>query len=180
MPRIYMDSLSMSGEVSPETELVFRKALPEDAERIYELYDSLSTEDLYMRFLCIRRPSIDEIRGYLRDPNCIVYIAEHQGRVVAEGFLHRSGEVAVVVHPMFRRRGIARRLSRILYEEAKRNGVRSIFFYTSPDNYPVIKIAKSLGCRLRFSEDLFMGIIDICPERDEDRGAGSRGDSPSL
>ncbi|MEZ0289673.1 MAG: GNAT family N-acetyltransferase [Sulfolobales archaeon] len=151
---------------SCEGYLLIRRASIDDAEEIYRLYNSLSEEDLYMRFLYIKHPSVEEIKSYLSDPNCIVYVAETCNEIVAEGFLHRSGEIAIVVHPRFRRRGIAKKIFIRLYEEARKIGIERIFFYTSPLNIPVIKIARRFGCRLRLIEDLYMGIVDICPETD--------------
>ena len=162
------------------SKIICRRASTKDVEGIFRLYESLSTEDLYMRFLYIKRPSIEEIERYIKDPNMIVYVAEYDGKIIAEGVLHRSGEVAVVVHPSYRRKGVGKTIARILYEEAKKMKIRSIFFYTSPDNYPIIKISRSLGCRLRMVEGLYMGIIDICLDENKESEAEKNEHKTSL
>ncbi len=146
-----------------ESEMIYRRAVEEDAEKIYELYKSLSPEDIYDRFLHVKKVSLEEIKSYLRDPKCIVYIAEHNNKVVGEGVLYISGEVAVVVHPSYRKRGIGKTLLRLLHQEAMRKRISRIFFYTSPENAPVIKLASGLGCKFRYIDGLYMGIIEVCP-----------------
>ncbi|MEL9929403.1 MAG: GNAT family N-acetyltransferase [Sulfolobales archaeon] len=147
-------------------DLIIRRAGISDAEGIYKMYSLMSEEDLYRRFLYIKRPSKEEIEAYLRDPRCVIYIAEICGMVVGEGFLHRSGEIAIIVHPDFRGRGIGKRIFASLYKEARKMNIEKLFFYTSPHNIPVIRIAIRFGCRLRIVEGLYMGVIDICPETD--------------
>lgn len=146
--------------------IVFRRAYREDAKKILELYESLSPEDIYNRFLHMKKISLEEIESYLRDPKSVVYVAEHDKKIIGEGVLFSSGEVAVVVHPSYRRRGIGTRLLQILYEEARRRRIHRIFFYTSPDNTPVLRLAKRVGCRFRYSEGLYMGIMDVCSEEE--------------
>jgi ribosomal protein S18 acetylase RimI-like enzyme len=146
-----------------DPKIKFRRAVEEDAEKIYKLYTSLSQEDIYNRFLHMKKISLEEIKSYLRDPKCIVYVAEHNNEIIGEGVLYLSGEVAVVVHPSYRRRGIGKNLLRLLHEEAQKRRLKRMFFYTSPENTPVIKLASGLGCKFRYVDGLYMGLIDVCP-----------------
>ncbi|MGC9010302.1 MAG: GNAT family N-acetyltransferase [Sulfolobales archaeon] len=141
----------------------YRRAVEEDAEKIYRLYNSLSQEDIYNRFLHMKKISLEEIKSYLRDPRCVVYVAEHNNEIIGEGVLYLSGEVAVVVHPSYRRRGIGKTLLKLLHEEAQKRRLKRMFFYTSPENTPVIKLASGLGCKFRYVDGLYMGLIDVCP-----------------
>jgi ribosomal protein S18 acetylase RimI-like enzyme len=140
------------------SKLRISKATPDDVEEVYKLYNSLSPDDLYMRFFSFRKVSKEEVKELIIKRALVMLIARLDGEVVGEISLYDDGEFSLVVSPAYRRNGIGTKLVESIIKEAKRLKMEKVKFYTLPDNIPMIKIGKRLGFYLKFSEDEVFGL----------------------
>ncbi|WP_338598317.1 GNAT family N-acetyltransferase [Sulfolobus tengchongensis] len=134
-----------------------RKATKEDWEKIYKLYNSLSDEDLYLRFFHLYRITEDDAKRIASNEDHVTYLAEIDGNVIGEASLHKDGEFSLVVNRNYRNLGVGTLLVKKLIEEAREMKLSVIKFYTLPENIPMIKIGRKLGFKLRFHEDEVYG-----------------------
>ncbi len=137
-----------------------RKANLSDMEGIYNLYNSLSPDDLYMRFFSFKKLSEQEVLNLTKSSK-VTLLAIIDDVIVGEISLYEDGEFSLVVKPEYRRRGIGTMLVENIIGEAKKLGITKIKFFTLPDNIPMIKIAKKLGFTLSFSSDEVFGILNL-------------------
>ncbi|AEE95134.1 GCN5-related N-acetyltransferase [Acidianus hospitalis W1] len=140
--------------------LQIKKANFSDVEGIYNLYNSLSPDDLYMRFFSFKRLSEQDVVNLTKSSK-VTLIAVIDSEIVGEISLYDDGEFSLVVKPEHRRKGIGTLLVKSIIEEAKKLGMTKVKFYTLPDNIPMIKIGKKLGFTLRFSSDEVFGILSL-------------------
>ncbi|AAK42924.1 GNAT family N-acetyltransferase [Saccharolobus solfataricus] len=138
-------------------QIKIRKATKEDWEKIYQLYNSLSDEDLYLRFFHLYRITEEDAKKIASNEDHVTFLAEVDGKVVGEASLHKDGEFSLVVHRNYRTLGIGTLLVKTLIEEAKKSGLSTVKFYTLPENTPMIKIGRKLGFKMRFYEDEVYG-----------------------
>ncbi|MEW9491366.1 MAG: GNAT family N-acetyltransferase, partial [Candidatus Aramenus sulfurataquae] len=102
------------------SKLRISKATPEDVEEVHKLYNSLSPDDLYMRFFSFRKVSREEVKELILKRVLVMLIARQDGEVVGEISLYEDGEFSLVVSPAYRRNGIGTKLVESIIEEAKR------------------------------------------------------------
>ncbi|WP_410544583.1 GNAT family N-acetyltransferase [Acidianus sp.] len=121
--------------------LQIKKANFSDVEGIYNLYNSLSPDDLYMRFFSFKRLSEQDVVNLTKSSK-VTLIAVIDSEIVGEISLYDDGEFSLVVKPEHRRKGIGTLLVKSIIEEAKKLGMTKVKFYTLPDNIPMIKIGK--------------------------------------
>ncbi|AEB94929.1 MAG: GNAT family N-acetyltransferase [Metallosphaera sp.] len=141
--------------------LVIREAKKGDIEGVYKLYQSLTPEDLYMRFFTFHRVSYEEIEQLFSRQDHVTLLAESDGEVIGEATLYDDGEFSVAVDPRQRRGGIGTALVSELIKRARSKTIKKIKFYTLPENYPMIRIGKKLGFKLEFHEDEVVGTLEI-------------------
>jgi GNAT superfamily N-acetyltransferase len=79
----------------------------------------------------------------------MVGLAEAQPAVAAPGWV----EIAVSVHPPYRRRGLGRRLVAATVAIAFERGAEVAEFFFDPDNRPIIALVLSLGARIDTPRD---------------------------
>lgn len=141
--------------------LTIRDASESDWQKIYELYNSLSPEDLYMRFFCFHKFSEEEAKRLVTSKDHITIVVEFNGKIIGEGSLYNTGEFSLVVSPEFRGYGIGTKIVKTLIEKAKEMGLKRILFYTLRDNVPMIKIGKKLGFKFVDEEGELLGYLDL-------------------
>ena len=141
--------------------VLYRLVKPSDFEGLKSLYESLSPDDIFYRFMSYHKVSDEEIRFLITDKNHVTVVAELGGQIVGEASLFLDGEIAVVVHPQFRRRGIGTALVKNVIEVGKALGIRSFKFYTLPDNIPMIRIGRKLGFNIKIGEDEVVGTLNL-------------------
>lgn len=80
-----------------------------------------------------------------------LFVAETHKRVIGTTMVNRQGRVAyistVMVHPDYRRRGIARRLVKSAAEYARRKRMKRAILHVIPANLPAKNLYTSLGFR---------------------------------
>ena len=141
--------------------LTIREATRGDIEGLYRLYQSLTPEDLYMRFFSFHRVSHEEIEQLFSRQDHITLLAEIDGEIVGEATLYDDGEFSVAVKPNQRRGGIGTELVAELIRRAKKMGISKVKFYTLPENYPMIRIGKKLGFKMEYDEDKVKGVLEL-------------------
>jgi len=147
--------------MSLELQVNYRKAEEKDWEKILELYNSLSSEDLYLRFFSYHRLTLEEAKKIVSGGDHYTIVAESEGKIIGEGTLYNDGEFALVVHPNYRRMGIGTEIVRKLIEKAKEEKLCGVKFYTLPDNYPMIRIGKKLGFTISEDVDEVFGYLKL-------------------
>lgn len=65
-------------------QIKIRKAVKEDWEKIYQLYNSLSDEDLYLRFFHLYRITEEDAKRIASNEDHVTFLAEVDGKVVGE------------------------------------------------------------------------------------------------
>ena len=139
--------------------VLYRLVKPSDFEGLKELYESLSPDDIFYRFMSYHKVTDEDIKFLINDKNHVTIVAEIGGKVVGEASLFMDGEIAVVVHPNFRRRGIGTALVKNLIEIGKVLGLKTFKFYTLPDNIPMIRIGRKLGFNIKIGEDEVVAVL---------------------
>ncbi len=136
--------------MSPVSEIVapatieVRRATPADRETLLAFYESFEP-----RPASLGLPPAHNLEAWLDrlapQPNFLVLI---EGRVAGHAALYRQngkGEVAVFIHQDFRGQGLGRKLLLEIIEEARRRGLHRIWGVTEGDNFPMLRLAYSLG-----------------------------------
>ncbi len=139
--------------------VLYRLVKHEDFQGLKELYESLSTDDIFYRFMSYHKVTDDDIWFLISDKNHVTIVAEVDGKIIGEASLFMDGEIAVVVHPNFRRRGIGTSLVKNLIDIGKALGIKTFKFYTLPDNIPMIRIGRKLGFNIKIGEDEVVAVL---------------------
>ncbi len=114
------------------SQVLVRPMQPDDGPALLEFFRSLPEEDrLFLREDVTREEVVDRFVRHLDYDAVLPLIAEHQGRVVGDGTLHRNrhgwashvGEIRVVVDPEFQRRGLGTAIARLLVRQATSMGL---------------------------------------------------------
>ncbi|MGC8969957.1 MAG: GNAT family N-acetyltransferase [Conexivisphaera sp.] len=143
----------------------FRLADRGDSARIVKFYESMDPETIFMRFLSAYRNFEGHVRGIFppENPMGFVLLGEMEDVLVAEGesFMdgRRCAELAPVVHPSHRSRGLGSVTMALMVVEAARRGAICIEVYYHLENTPMARIARSLGMRLSVVEDVMHGVV---------------------
>lgn len=119
----------------------------DDRERLIEFFSSLSEDTIMLRFLRPLRffePEVDRILDRSHTP--VAVIASREKSVIGSGEVYKikegEGELAIVVHDKYRRRGLGTLIMYMLFVEAKRKGIVKIHAYTHETNIPMKKLAQ--------------------------------------
>jgi GNAT superfamily N-acetyltransferase len=150
----YPRDLETVAEPSEGTTVSIRPILPADASAIERAYQNADAETLLHRFFTAA-PNIGakEIHylsevDYDRRLALVAFADDGEGVGIAryEGLPDpRRAEVAVVVHPNWRRRGIATELLLRLEEPARRRGIEEFTAVYLPENRAVAGVFEGLG-----------------------------------
>ncbi len=141
--------------------VLYRLVRKEDFDGLLNLYKSLSPDDIFYRFMSFHEVTPEDVAFLVNDKNHVTIVAEIGGQIVGEASLFGDGEIAVVVHPQFRNRGIGTNLVKHLIEIGKVLGMNTFKFFTLPDNIPMIRIGRKLGFDIRIEEDEVIAILRV-------------------
>jgi ribosomal protein S18 acetylase RimI-like enzyme len=139
----------------------YRYASLNDVDKLLELYNSLSIEDIYYRFFSIRRIDRSDVVNLLKSKDKVVIVAEMDGKIIGEITLCNDGEFGIVVHPNFRNLGIGEKLVRLAIQEARKLGIEKIKFYALASNSPMISLGKKLGFNIIYKDGEIIGILNL-------------------
>jgi len=138
------------------TEVFVRPLKPEDRDKLYQMYSTLSKETNYYRFLKRKRITRWIVEKWIeinyRDKMALVAIVRenHDEKIVADSRFYVDketvqAEVAIVVHDDWQNRGLGTKLLRYTIEVAKKMGVKELYAYVNPENRRIIHITNKLG-----------------------------------
>lgn len=138
-------------------QIKIRRATYDDYDKIYELYNSLSEQDLYLRYFHYYRPSLDELKNLVLQKDHITLVAEIDGKIVGEGSLYNDGEFSLVVASEYRKQSVGTEIVKALIQEAKNRKMKVVKFYTLPENIPMIKLGQKLNFKLDVDKEEVIG-----------------------
>ncbi|BCU67668.1 N-acetyltransferase [Sulfolobales archaeon HS-7] len=138
-----------------------REATENDWMLIYELYSSLTTEDLYLRFFHFYKFSKNDAIKMTTGKDHVTFVVLVNGKIAGEGTLHLSGELSLVTRAEFRRMGIGSIIMKKIIERAKELGLRRLIFYTLLENAAMIALGRKFGFKLEEDEDTVIGVLDL-------------------
>jgi len=140
----------------------YRRARVDDVDKLYDLYQRLSPEDVYYRFFSLRKIEKEDLLKNLTSKNRIVLVAEIDGKIVGEITICEDGEFGIVVDPEYRNRGIGYNLLKLAIKEGKNIGLSELKFYALATNTPMLKLGKKLGFKISYIGDgEVIGILDL-------------------
>ncbi|BBD71845.1 N-acetyltransferase [Sulfodiicoccus acidiphilus] len=138
-----------------------RQITKDDWRDVLRLYESLSEEDLYLRFFHIYKLSPEEAMKLAKEEDHYTVVAEVGGEVVGEATLHEDGEFSVVVASDYRKSHLGTWLVRELIKHAKETGMKEVKFYTLPENRAMISLGQKLGFTLTFDDEEIVGVLKL-------------------
>jgi acetyltransferase len=140
-------------------QLIIRPIRPEDAAQHAAFFARLSPEDIRYRFFTAMRELSPEMTARLTQIDydremAFVAIREVSGETVGVARLVMepdgvSGEIAVIVQPDMKGRGLASRLVHRLIDWAQTRGMRVVVGQVLSDNAPMLAFMRHLGFSLR-------------------------------
>ena len=134
-----------------------REATPEDAQALVGLAAEVSSEPEGWLISSNGWRGVADERRYLkalrRYPHAAVFVADHDGEVVARLSLARDthpasahvADLGLMVAASHRRRGIGRALLEQAVRWSRRGGVRKLELHVFPWNDPAIQLYESFG-----------------------------------
>lgn len=161
-PDAYPENLEQEMVLHDATKLTVRPVVPADIERVRHAFEVGDAESIRRRFLTGAPPSGESILHYLVEVDyrwrlaLIALDAEGNSVAIAryEGAENlSSAEIAIVVDPRWRRRGIGTELVRALEPPARVAGITRFVAAHQPDNRAVADLLASLGYGGQWHED---------------------------
>ncbi len=143
-------------------DLHIRPVSSEDEATVRAFFAELGPDDLRFRFLS-PMPRLCEglydtlLRvDHVRTEDFLVFVEEDNGqRMVASAMLScdpatKQAEVAISVHPAYRRRGIGWTLLDFAARDAEQRGMKVLQSIECPDNRGALEVEKDLGFEISF------------------------------
>ncbi len=143
------------------TPITVRRAAKTDLDKLVEFVVRLKQVNEELDPMYVTREDLAEaarryIERSLEDPNTLILVAEHEGRVVGmvraiiidRVFYEPRSEALITdiyVHPSYRRRGVATALVERLAEEVRRKGVGLLAAEYPPGNRIAERFFSKLG-----------------------------------
>lgn len=134
--------------------VVVRPMGEEDQERVLEFFKDVPEEERAFLRDDMTRPEFMEVRlRALHHDRLIPLVAEAEGRIVADAFLHRRpshwlkhvAEVHVVVDRAYRRLGLAHNLLYELFELARLSGIETLLAEMMLEQQAAVLLFERLG-----------------------------------
>ena len=136
--------------------ITVRRMLPADINQLVTIYRNLSPESLYLRFQepatnlspmrVLQEARALALAGFSRGKGFIAYadLPDRPGAPIAGARYVRTGkdsaEVAITVTDAFQKKGVGSRLLEILFQEARKDGIRTITANISANNTAVLRM----------------------------------------
>lgn len=136
------------------TEVEITPMKKEHRDLLLEFFRSLpETDRLYLRDDVTKEETIDKWIKNLNYERVLPLLVFSQNKIIADGTLHRSeyswdshvGEIRLVVHPSFRKKGVGMLVARELYSFAMRVGLEKIIARMMESQKTAITIFEKLG-----------------------------------
>jgi hypothetical protein len=149
---------------SRTADLVLRRATPDDAEALLDLYEGLGAESRYRRFFRATPRYDAGLRNHISDVAASVVWAAFDGdRCVGEARVVTSarqpcGDLAVTIADDFHGRGLGSRLARRAVGDHLRTN-ECVSFSILPGNTSAARMARGHGIRLKLDQGTLDGVV---------------------
>ena len=149
-------------------EITIRPVRPGDELLVQEIFDGMSPESRYQRFLQAMPRLSENMRRMLADVDgarhraWAAYLGDRPVGVVRM-ISDQTGdhELSVAVVDAVHRRGIGQRLVETALTAARAEGLESVSVMIHPDNAASITMFRRLGTRFRFEFGLLIGRVPV-------------------
>jgi len=148
--------------------VVLEEPLSEDRERLLKFFSSLSEETIMLRFLRPMRFFESEVERILdKNHTPVAVMAALPREVIGSGEVYEvketEGELAIVVHDNYRRRGLGTLIMYMLFLEARDKGFKLIHAYTHETNVPMKRLAEKFMGRVigMIEEDMYDIVFSV-------------------
>ncbi|AFZ70693.1 hypothetical protein Calag_0970 [Caldisphaera lagunensis DSM 15908] len=142
----------------------FRYASREDKKRIIEFYESMDNESIYFRFLSFFKDFSSHVEKIFSEKNKYGFAVigeDEKGNIAALGenfsYSLESAELAFIVSPNHRRRGLGSIVAAFLILGSYARGIKIMEAYFHAENSPAYKIGLKMGLNMDFEEDVYHG-----------------------
>jgi acetyltransferase len=143
------------------TKVFVRPVKPEDVEKLYQMFDSLSKETNHSRFFMRTRITRETVEKWVnvnyRDSMALIAIVNEDGeeKIIADArfYLHKEtgeAEGAIVILDNWQERGIGTKLLGYGIEVAKKMGIKKLTADISPENRRILHVIKKLGFQTKW------------------------------
>lgn len=131
LEEIFDDEYPKDGTLDDGTHYTVRLLTPDDVSALHTFFQSIPREDrLFLRDDVSDKSVIEDWCQHMDLEMVVPIVAEVDGRIVGEATLHRErrgwmshvGKIRLVIHPDFRRHGLARTMLHELIEVALHTG----------------------------------------------------------
>lgn len=134
----------------PQGHFIIRELRSSDAQACKVFFGHLDRQDIRTRFATIHF-SIDKFLPKLTGPNKGVAFAAFDAAAMILGVINlahlnsNSSEVAIIVRPDYKRRGIGRSLVARALQYAEHDGLYQVIGYVSVENLATLALAHAMG-----------------------------------
>ena len=150
---------------SRTADLVLRRAAPEDADALLDLYEGLGAESRYRRFFRSTPRYDARLRQHIGAVAAsLVWAAFDGDRCVGEARVVTSarqpcGDLAITIADDFQGRGLGSRLARRAVAEHLRTN-ECVSFSILPGNTSAARMARGHGLKLKFDQGTLDGVVE--------------------
>ena len=150
---------------SRTADLVLRRATPEDADAVFDLYEGLGEESRYRRFFRATPRYDAGLRRHIVDVAAsLVWLAFDGDRCVGEARVVKSsrqpcGDLAVTIADDFQGRGLGSRLARRVVGDHLRTN-DCVSFSILPGNTSAARMARGHGIPLQLDQGTLDGVVN--------------------
>jgi GNAT superfamily N-acetyltransferase len=152
----------------PAPEITIRPVRPGDELLVQEIFDGMSPESRYQRFLQAMPRLSENMRRLLADVDgtrhraWAAYLGDRPIGVVRM-IRDQTGdhELSVAVVDAMHRRGVGQRLVETALGAAHAEGLESVSVMIHPDNAPSVTMFRRFGARFRFEFGLLIGRVPV-------------------
>lgn len=152
-------------ELRDGTKVFVRPLKPEDKDKLFQMYSTLSKDTNYFRFLKrkpITRWLVEKwIDIDYKNRMALIAIIEENGdqKIIADARYYvdkdtGEAEVAMVVHDHWQNKGLGTKLLEYTGQVAQKMGVKALHAYLSPVNGRIIHITRKLGYKAKWASDI--------------------------
>jgi len=135
-------------------EIIIRPLIKEDKEKLVIFFSKIPANDiLYLRDDVTKRETIEKWINNLNYERVLPLIAETKDEIIGDATLHRkeqswtryTGEIRLVVHPLYRRKGVGSLLAREIFFQALKGDLRKLVAEMMADQKEARRVFEKLG-----------------------------------
>jgi N-acetylglutamate synthase len=149
--------------INKKIKIEFKPLLPRDIQRAISFWRSIDGIFLHDN----GEDSFNGIKAYLKRNQNFSFLAEFDGEIIGalmaghdsrRGFIHHLG-----INPLFRKRGIGKKLLNLSIEQLKKAGIKKCALFVLKNNKPAHSFYKHLGWKKEDIVSVFSKIVTAIP-----------------